>query len=60
MHVRIDLSTFAEFACFAIFDEVRLQIETTISLLAIAAKGRDGILAVAEDAQIVEYDVTRV
>ncbi|GMR51067.1 hypothetical protein PMAYCL1PPCAC_21262 [Pristionchus mayeri] len=37
-----------------------IEIEIPSSLLAIAAKGRDGILAVSEDTQIVEYDVTRV
>ncbi|GMT26724.1 hypothetical protein PFISCL1PPCAC_18021 [Pristionchus fissidentatus] len=37
-----------------------IEIETTTPLLSIAVKGRDGLLTVAEDAQIVEYDVTRV
>ncbi|KAF8365367.1 hypothetical protein PRIPAC_83196 [Pristionchus pacificus] len=60
----IALSATAATPALAFYDvpkrKMIMEIETTISLLAIAAKGRDGILAVAEDAQIVEYDVTRV
>ncbi|GMS98743.1 hypothetical protein PENTCL1PPCAC_20918 [Pristionchus entomophagus] len=60
----VALSATAATPALAFYDvpkrKLIIEIETTTSLLTIAAKGRDGILTVTEDAQIVEYDVTRV